>query len=342
MSSISINSEIGQIRRVILHQPGQEIERMTPSNAAEVLYDDILHLPRALQEHNQLEFVLSRVCDTCELIDLLRETLEIEHARESLVSRLAAAVGYPEEVEVLRSLSALDLAYALITGTLKHNDTLERFLSPGLYALPPLPNFFFMRDAAMCVNNHVITGSMANRVRVAEAYIMEHIFRHHPEFSAPGFYFDGTLEDSPDLTIEGGDVLTLREDVVCIGNSERTSIRGIDKLIRSFAAGGKIRHVIVVELPRIRATIHLDMIFTMVDRDKCVIFPPLITGHRACRTIHVEIDNGRVRSIRDRTNLLTALKSVGIDLEPIPCGGDDPVRQEREQWTSGANFFTFA
>jgi arginine deiminase len=342
MSAISINSEIGQIRRVILHQPGQEIERMTPSNAAEVLYDDILHLPRALQEHNQLEFVLSQVCETRELIDLLRDTLEAEPARDSLVSRLCIAVGYPELIDELLSLSPLDLAFALITGTLKRNDTLERFLSSGLYALPPLPNFFFMRDAAMCVNDHVITGSMANRVRVAEAYIMEHVFRFHPVFKASGFYFDGTIDEGTELTIEGGDVLTLREDVVCIGNSERTSIKGIDTLIRSFAAGGKIRHVIVVELPKLRATIHLDMIFTMVDRDKCVIFPPLIVGHRACRTIHVEIDNGRVTSIRDRTNLLTALKRVGIDLEPIPCGGEDPVRQEREQWTSGANFFTFA
>jgi arginine deiminase len=342
MRPIAINSEIGQLRRVILHAPGQEIERMTPSNAAEVLYDDILHLPRALQEHNQLEYVLSQVSETCEVMDLLRETLEIDEARQSLLTRLCTAVGYPDEIESLRALSAVDLTFALMTGTLKRNDTLERYLSAGLYALPPLPNFFFMRDAAMCVNDKVITGSMANRVRVAEAIIMEHIFRCHPAFSPAGFYVDGTLDSSTDLTIEGGDVLILREDVVCIGNSERTSIRGIDTLIQSFAAGGKIRHVIVVELPKERATIHLDMIFTMVDRDACVIFPPLITGHRACRTIHVEIENGRVHSIRDRTNLLTALKSIGLDLEPIPCGGTDLVRQEREQWTSGANFFAFA
>ncbi len=342
MSAISINSEIGPIRRVILHQPGQEIERMTPSNAAEVLYDDILHLPRALQEHNQLEYVLSQVCETRELLDLLRETLELAPTHDNLVRRLCQAVGYPDMANELRALPPLDLAFTLITGTLRHNDTLEQFLSPGLYALPPLPNFFFMRDATMCVNDHVITGSMANRVRVAEAYIMEHIFRYHPDFKAAGFYFDGTLKESPDLTIEGGDVLILRKDVVVIGNSERTSIKGIDTLIRSFAAAGKIRHVIVVELPRMRATIHLDMIFTMVDKDKCVIFPPLITGHRACRTIHVKIDNGQVTSIQDSTNLLGALRTIGIDLEPIPCGGEDLVRQEREQWTSGANFFTFA
>jgi arginine deiminase len=342
MSGISINSEIGRIRKVILHQPGLEIERMTPSNAAEVLYDDILHLPRALREHNQLEFVLKKFGHTYELLDLLRETLEIPEARGELVRRFCAAAGYPELSEELLELDDANLSFRLIHGTLKKSDSLERYLSSSLYSLPPLPNFFFMRDAAMCVHDRVITGSMANRVRVAEAIIMESIFTHHPEFRAGGFYFDGTVEDVEGLTIEGGDVLILREDVVCIGNSERTSISGIDSLIRSFAKGGKIRHVIVVEMPKARATIHLDMIFTMIDRDSCVVFPPLITGPRACRVIHVEIEGRRVKSIQDRKDLLAALERVGLDLEPIPCGGSDAVQQEREQWTSGANFFALA
>lgn len=340
--SLCINSEIGAIKRVILHQPGQEIERMTPANASEVLYDDILHLPRALREHNQLEFVLSRVAETHELVDILREVLSIPDARDSLVRRLCDAVDYPELAEELLELGGTDLAFRLIHGTVKRNDTLQRYLSPELYALPPLPNFFFMRDAAMCVNDHVITGSMANRVREAEAIIMEHIFRWHPDFRPEGFYFDGTVREHPGLTIEGGDVLLLREDVICIGNSERTSVSGIDTLIRSFAAAEHIKHVIVVEMPKVRATIHLDMIFTMVDRDKCVVYPPLITGHQACRVIHVEIEGRQVRSIRDRENLLDALRHCGLDLEAIPCGGGDPVYQEREQWTSGANFFTLA
>ncbi|MBE0646009.1 MAG: arginine deiminase [Bacteroidetes bacterium] len=342
MSNICINSEIGRIRKVILHQPGQEIERMTPSNAAEVLYDDILHLPRALREHNQLEFVLSRVSQTYELVDLLRETLTIPEARETLVNTFCSAAGYPDLAGELLALDDIELPFRLIHGTLKNSDTLERYLSSGLYSLPPLPNFFFMRDAAMCVHGRVITGSMANHVRVAEAIIMENIFKHHPDFRAEGFYFDGTVQEADGLTIEGGDVLILREDVVCIGNSERTSIKGIDTLIQSFAEGGRIKHVIVVEMPKARATIHLDMIFTMIDRDKCVVFPPLITGPRACRVIHVEIDGRKVKSIEDRKDLLSALAQVGLDLEPIPCGGTDQVHQEREQWTSGANFFTIA
>ena len=210
MNSLRIDSEIGPIRKVILHQPGEEIERMTPDNAAEVLYDDILHLPRAVSEHNQLEFVLKQVCDTYEMLDLLQDVLADPSVRQSLITKLCRAVGYPDFAEELLGLSDRNLAFRLVAGTVKRNDTLERYLSPDLYALPPLPNFFFMRDAAMCVNDRIITGSMANRVRTAEATIMEHIFRFHPMLQVGGFYFDGTLENSPDLTIEGGDVLIVR------------------------------------------------------------------------------------------------------------------------------------
>ncbi len=313
---------------------------MTPSNAAEVLYDDILYLPRALAEHNQLEFVLQQTAETYEMLTLLEDVLSIPEARSSLIGRLCEAFCYTDLIGELMELESSNLAWRLVTGIMKRNDTLERYLSPSLYALPPLPNFFFMRDAAMCVNDHVVTGSMANRVRMAEATIMEHIFRFHPDFISDGFYFDGTLAGTPDLTIEGGDLLILREDVVLIGNSERTSIKGIDRLIEAFARGNHIRHVIVVDLPKERATIHLDMIFTMVDRDKCVVFPPLILGSRSCRVMHVEIENRKIRSIQGRQDLLGALKHIGLDLEAIPCGGTDPVYQEREQWTSGANFFT--
>ncbi|MDX9759279.1 MAG: arginine deiminase family protein [Bacteroidota bacterium] len=342
MSTISINSEIGRLRKVILHQPGTEIERMTPSNAAEVLYDDILHLPRALREHNQLEFVLGQFCQTYELLDLLRDILALPEARADLIPRYCAAAGYPDLSDELLALDDTDLAFRLIHGTRKKSDTLARYLSNSMFSLPPLPNFFFMRDAAMCVHDRVITGSMANQVRVAEAIIMETIFTYHPEFRAEGFYFDGTVQGAADLTIEGGDVLILRDDVICIGNSERTSISGIDTLIRSFAEAGKIKHIIVVEMPKARATIHLDMIFTMVDRDKCVVFPPLIMGPRACRVIHVMVADNKVRSIEDRKDLLTALRQVDLELDPIPCGGSDQVHQEREQWTSGANFFALA
>jgi len=343
MNQIAINSEIGNIRRVILHQPGQEIERMTPGNAAEVLYDDILYLPRALQEHNQLEFVLNQVCETFEMLNLLRDVLEMEEARWGILGDLRMSLNVPQRnIDEMNEMDSLSLAFQLVMGVVRKDTTLESFLNPDHFAMPPLPNFFFMRDAAMCVNNKVITGMMANRVRVAEAIVMKNLFRFHPMLQQAGFYYDGTDSDTPELTIEGGDVLILSKEVVLIGQGERTSIRGIDALISHFAQDDFIKHVIVLQIPKRRATIHLDMIFTMVDVDKCVVFPPLITGPHACHAIHVEIEHSAVKSISNRGDLLTALKRIGFDLEPIPCGGSNLLHQEREQWTSGANFFTLA
>ncbi|MCA1778945.1 MAG: hypothetical protein LC637_06070 [Xanthomonadaceae bacterium] len=126
-----------------------------------------------------------------------------------------------------------------------------------------------------------------------------------------------------------------------IGYGERTSVGGIDRLMRSIASQGPVTDFIVVEIPKTRATIHLDMLFTMVDRDKCVVFPPLITGNRSCRAFHCRFGSGDGARIREYPDLLSALAALGVDLQPIACGGSDLFHQEREQWASGANFFAF-
>jgi arginine deiminase len=342
MSNINIHSEIGRLRSVILHQPGQEIERMTPDNAADVLYNDILDLPRAVEEHNQLESVLRRYAITYEVQELLVDILKIPQARHSLIHLLCEAESCPDLAGELLGVPEEELAFRLIAGVLQKRDTLARYLDPDPYALPPLPNLFFMRDAAICINNQVITGSMANKIRKAESIILQHVFRHHPSVAADSFYVDGTQGGAPEITLEGGDLLILREDLVVVGFSERTSVGAVDSLIRSFASENYIHHVIAVEVPKRRATIHLDMIFTMIDSDACVVYPPLVVGPHACRAVHVEIDRHKVTAIREHGGLLQALALLGIDLKPIFCGGPDPVHQDREQWTSGANFFTLA
>ena len=127
-----------------------------------------------------------------------------------------------------------------------------------------------------------------------------------------------------------------------IGYSERTTTRGIDTLMSAIAEKGGVENFVVVEIPKSRATIHLDMIFTMVDRDKCVVFSPLITGMHKCRAFHVRYEHQRVKRIVEYSGVLEALRTQGLDLKPIPCGGDNELRQEREQWSSGANFFAMA
>jgi len=338
---ISLDSEIGALQTVVVHTPGQEMENMTPATAAEVLYDDILNLPLALAEHRQLKGVLSQVTDVVELHDLLTEVLGRERVRRGLIEELTQLFGCPEVFADLVEMESETLAMQLIQGTPKKPDSLEKYLHPSRYAIPPLPNTFFTRDATMCVNDRVVIGSMAYRARAAEALLLKAVFKFHPRIDSSGFYFDGTANPDSEVTIEGGDLLVIRENLIVIGYSERTSVAGIDRLMRAIASQGPVTDFIVVEIPKTRATIHLDMIFTMVDRDKCVVFPPLITGNQRCRAFHCRFGKGEGARIEEYPDVLSALSAQGVDLAPISCGGDDSFHQEREQWGSGANFFAF-
>jgi len=339
--AIDLNSEIGALETVVVHTPGQEIENMTPADAAEVLYNDILNLPLALAEHAQLKGVLERVATVIELESLLAEVLEHERVRRGLVEELTGLFDCREVFAELIEMKPAALADQLIRGTPKRPDSLERYLSPSRYAIPPLPNTFFTRDATMCLNDRVIIGSMAYRARVAEALLLKAIFKHHPRVRSGGFYLDGTADAESEVTIEGGDLLVIREDLVVIGYSERTSAAGIDRLMRAIASQGPVTDFIVVEIPKTRATIHLDMIFTMVDRDCCVVFPPLMIGSSRCRAFHCRFGRGDGARITEYPGVLEALAGLGVELEAVSCGGGDLFHQEREQWASGANFFTF-
>ncbi|MGY6630753.1 MAG: arginine deiminase [Wenzhouxiangella sp.] len=338
---IKLNSEIGPLDTVVVHTPGKEIENMTPETAAEVLYDDILTLPLASREHQQLKGVLSQVARVIELKDLLAGVLSQDKVRRALVNELCHLYDCLEVRDGLMDMPAERLAAQLIEGTPKQAVSLEKFLSASRYAIPPLPNTFFTRDATMCVNDRIVIGAMAYKARVAEALLLKAIFKYHPDIQSAGFYYDGTVNQDSAVTIEGGDLLVIREDLVVIGYSERTSVAAIDRLMRQIASQGPVRHFVVVEIPKTRATIHLDMIFTMVDRNHCVVFPPLITGARRCRAFHCQFEQGQVSAIQEYPGVLEALGALGVELEPIACGGPEAFHQEREQWGSGANFFAF-
>ena len=252
-----------------------------------MLYDDILNLQLAEREHDQLTGVLSRVAQVHEFEDLLRETLANQEMKGLLVDDLTALYGCEELAPALKEMDDAELAAQLFHGTPMRKDSLEKYLSPSLHAIPPLPNAFFTRDAVMAVNEHVIIGSMAFKARHAEALLLKAIFKYHPQLRSAGFYLEETARASQKITIEGGDLLVLRDDLIMIGYSERTTARGIDTLMSAIAEKGGVQNFIVVEIPKSRATIHLDMIFTMVDRDRCVVFSPLVTGLHQCRAFHI-------------------------------------------------------
>ncbi len=343
MSKISNYSEIGKLNTVIIHEPGPEMENMTPETAEEVLYDDILTLDLALKEHRQLSGVLNKVADNVlEFSSLLTDVLQDDKVKLDVLQDVCKLHGHNELVDDLMALPAAQLSRQFFEGTLLNKDTLERYLSPSRHAIPPLPNAFFTRDAVMCVYDKAVIGSMAHRVRLTEALLLKAMFNNHELLSGQGFHFDGTQRKSEEVTIEGGDLLVIRNDLLVIGFSERTSARAIDRIVTTMSQNMEKLDVVVVDLPKIRATIHLDMIFTMLDTDTVMNFSPLITGAGKCKAIHLACGHGKIKKITEYSGLPKALRQFGLELNFVNCGGDNAFAQEREQWTSGANFFTFA
>ncbi|MBQ6710497.1 MAG: arginine deiminase [Bacteroidales bacterium] len=342
---IDVQSEIGRLDAVLLHRPGAEVENMTPRNVQRALYSDILNLSIAQTEYEQLYGVLSKVAEVYEVRDLLIKVLDKPEPRRLLLERICMAEDVMSYFEGLMIMSSQELARVLIEGLPARVDTLTSFLRNEYYALYPLYNFYFTRDAAVTVGNQALICRMANKVRMRESLIMDAIYRHSGAFECSVLDVNAGRNESSPVIMEGGDIIIAREDIIIIGNGVRTTSQGIDFIIDSIKIShphGR-KHVLVQQLPsEPESFIHLDMVFTLLDKDKCMIFRPLIMNGTQYQTVHITIDDGKVSSIRPVAGLLPALKSLGMDLKPIVCGGDDEWDQEREQWHSGANFFAFA
>lgn len=347
---INVQSEIGKLNGVIIHTPGEEVENMTPENAERALYSDIINLSIARDEYKQISGVLSKLTKTYEVKDLLCNILKNEEVKREVLNRIERIEPFIGEAspkgslkELLLEENAENLSRLLIEGVEMVKDNLTKFLSKDWYALRPMHNLFFTRDASMSVYNEVLIGRMANSIRDRESVIMQSIFDFTPEFKTNTLTIP-PVEGAPHRirTIEGGDVLIARDDILVIGNGARTSTQAIDVLIDEFIRrkSEKAQHIIVQQLPRTpESFIHLDMVFTLLDRDKCIVFEPLILNPGTHQTVHIKIQHGKLQSIKSEKNLLSALKKLGMDLEPVLCGGTDDWNQEREQWHSGANFF---
>ncbi|MBQ7899809.1 MAG: arginine deiminase [Bacteroidales bacterium] len=342
---IEVQSEIGRLNAVLLHRPGAEVENMTPLNVQRALYSDILNLSIAQSEYEQLYGVLSKVADVYEVRSLLIDVLEQAKPREDLIRRICTTEDVMPYYEELMQMRSSDLARVLIEGLPARINTLTAYLKNEYYALYPLYNFYFTRDAAVTIGNQALVCRMANKVRMRESFIMDAIYRNSGAFECTVVDANYLQTDKSEVIMEGGDILIAREDILIIGNGVRTTPQGIDFMIDRFRKSvpcGRY-NVIVQQLPsEPESFIHLDMVFTLLDNDKCMVFKPLITQANQYQTVHIVIEDGKVTSIRPVAGLLSVLKKLGMDLKPIVCGGADEWDQEREQWHSGANFFAFA
>jgi len=338
---VNLFSEIGELRDVIIHRPGPEVQNMTPENAERALYNDILNLSIIKEEYWQFENVLSKVANTYTVMALLEEVLSDACVKSSLIKNVCQNEKVYEIEDFLSRLSNGELARQLIEGVVLEKNNLTNFLSNERFILRPLHNFFFTRDASMAVRNNVLIGKMANHVREREALIMKEIFNAKTSSANQVIAPCETGPHSEYIMIEGGDFLVASETILLMGTGTRTTSQGIDFIIEVLKKNKIDKHIIVQELPHSpESFIHLDMVFTILDQDKCMIFEPLILKTNKYQTIHILIENGNVKFIREENNIPDSLKKLGMDLEPICCGGHkDLWVQEREQWHSGANFF---
>jgi arginine deiminase len=342
---LRVTSEVGRLRQVLCHSPGREVDGMIPDMMEELLFDDILHGDDARAEHARLRRVLELLgIEVLEAEQLLAEALNDEAARQWVVRELLSTT--PSSVrDAAANAPPVRLAELLVGGQRARSPDIGVSLDE-LYAIPPLPNYCFQRDPQSVIGDKVAIHAMASSARARESLLARVIFGFHPRFGDDRLLMDSTAMPGEVLrrsAIEGGDVLVLSEDVVVVGLSQRTNHAGINLLADGLARGSTQRWLVIVEVPTRRAYMHLDTLFTPVDNDACLHFPPVIAPGGALNSGVFLIDlHKSERSFVSRPDLFSTLKDLGIDYEPIACGGADPVAQQREQWTDGANAMALA
>lgn len=355
---IHVTSEIGTLRTVLLKRPGGEVENLVPEYLQRLLFDDIPYLPIIQREHDYFaETLKNRGIEVLYLEKLAAEALANPELKKQFVNDILresrANVNGAANVlrEYLLSFPTAEMVNKIMSGTLKNE--IEASKKTHLYEfmddhypfyLDPMPNLYFTRDPAACIGNGLSINSMREPARRRESLFMQYIIQHHPRFA--GHDIPVWLDRDYEFPIEGGDELVLSDEVIAIGVSARTSAKAIERLaLNLFNRNSSFKKVLAVEIPKCRAFMHLDTVFTMVDYDKFTIHPA-IQGPQGNMNVYI-LEKGEAEkhvSISHRTNLQEALKEALqlSDLVLIPCGGGDEIAASREQWNDGSNTLAIA
>ncbi|MEB9611176.1 arginine deiminase [Bacillus cereus] len=355
---IHVTSEIGELQTVLLKRPGKEVENLTPDYLQQLLFDDIPYLPIIQKEHDYFAQTLrNRGVEVLYLEKLAAEALVDKKLREEFVDRILKEgqadvnVAHQTLKEYLLSFSNEELIQKIMGGVRKNE--IETSKKTHLYELmedhypfylDPMPNLYFTRDPAASVGDGLTINKMREPARRRESLFMEYIIKYHPRFAKHNVPI--WLDRDYKFPIEGGDELILNEETITIGVSARTSAKAIERLAKNlFSRQNKIKKVLAIEIPKCRAFMHLDTVFTMVDYDKFTIHPA-IQGPKGNMNIYI-LEKGsdeETLKITHRTSLMEALKEVlGLsELVLIPCGGGDVIASAREQWNDGSNTLAIA
>jgi arginine deiminase len=347
---LGVASEVGTLRSVIVHRPDLAHERLSPTNCHELLFDDVIWTRRARQEHDAFVDVMrERGAEVLLFHELLTETLEDRAARDWVLERKLR----PEEVTTIfaRELTtwmgempAEDLATRLTGGVTLAElpqdivTAVGRAMRPTDFVLRPLPNQLFMRDTSAWIYGGVSINAMFWPARQHETLNLEAVYRFHPRFREAGFeiWFGGVDHDWGSASLEGGDIMPVGDGVVLIGQGERSNARAVSILAQNLFAAGAARLIIGAQMPRERAAMHLDTVFSFCDRHIATLYEPVVT--QIVPILYTpDGDGGVAAKVSERSFLDEVRDALGVaDLKLVPTGGDE-FEAERNQWDDGNN-----
>ena len=353
MSKLYVGSEVGQLRRVLLNRPERALTHLTPSNCHDLLFDDVLAVEAAGEEHDAFaETLRNQDVEVLLLHNLLVETLAVPQAREWLLNTQISDFRYgPTFARDLRNyLAQMDnehLATILLGGLayselpIKSSSMLPKMHRPLDFVIEPLPNHLFTRDTSCWVYGGVSLNPMMKPARQRETNHLRAIYRWHPVFAGQDFikYFGDEDLHYDNANIEGGDVLVIGKGAVLIGISERTKPQGVENLAASLFKSGQATEVIAIDLPKHRSCMHLDTVMTHMDIDTFSVYPEIVRKDLDTWRLTPK-ENGEMR-VEKAENYLSAIEgALGLDQLKIITTGGDNYEAEREQWNDANNVLT--
>ncbi len=354
-SDIGIYSEVGKLKRVLVHTPGKEIENITPALMKRLLFDEIPYLKIARKEHNEfIKALKSSGAEVIELIDALAEVIKDNKIKEHFIEHFlqeSIIKGNGNRNAVKNYLLDLNdeklIINKLITGVFKKEVVNSEILSFAdivdddyPFIIDPIPNLYFTRDPATVVGKGKNINCMSTITRRRESIFTDYLFKYHKDFQAgksPTYYAREEIHP-----IEGGDILILSDKVILIGISERTDVLGIEKFAENiFNSDEPFETILAVNIPNKRAFMHLDTVLTMLDRNSFSIHNEII---KTLKIYSIKKENGKIVYNKEDNSLKLVLeKYLEVDkINFIVCGGNDPLIAQREQWNDGANTLAIA
>lgn len=355
MNNLSINvySEIGNLKKVLLHRPGKELENLMPEYLERLLFDDIPYLKIAQEEHDAFANIFrEKDIEVVYLEDLAASSLCNEEIKRQFISEYIEEAGIRENRETgilteyfLSFKNNKEMIVKMMEGIRKseikdyRGPRLADFLSNQYpFIIDPMPNLYFTRDPFAAVGNGVSIHKMLTTTRNRETIFAKYIFNCNPEYKETKLFYDRTEKYS----LEGGDILILNEETIVVGISQRTNPNAIEKFAKLvLTEDNSFKKILAIDIPKTRAFMHLDTVFTMVDYDKFTIHPNIKTD----MTVYVlEKDGNEIKITEAKGHLEDILKNtLKVDtIELIKCGGNSIIDSSREQWNDGSNTLCIA